>query len=295
MKKSIHLKYLPTNPLDKDFGLTTNSVGMQEIMPGEAYPPKLHPTRYQFNPKNGRILEEYQLLYLIKGQGTFQSSSQSPVKIKEGDAFLLFPGEWHSYMPDIETGWTEMWIGFNGANIEHLYKSGFISKDRPVYHVGSREDMINLYRQSIACADAQESGYQQMLCGLVSNLLCSCIYYDKNMEFRQDRTQDLISNIRNYIRENYQTVTPESAAEHIAVGYSKMRKLFKQYSGITLGKYIAEVKTNKAKDLLSNTDMSISEIAFALGFTNDEYFCTFFKRCTGKKPSDYRFITRHTG
>ena len=49
--------------------------------------------RYLFNTQNGRILNEYQLLYITKGKGMFSSKSSGIWQLKEGYMFLLFPGE----------------------------------------------------------------------------------------------------------------------------------------------------------------------------------------------------------
>lgn len=38
--------------------------------------------------------------------------------MKAGTVISLFPGEWHSYHPDDETGWDEYWVGFKGAYID---------------------------------------------------------------------------------------------------------------------------------------------------------------------------------
>lgn len=64
MKDSIHIKYLMVNERDTEWGTTINSVGFQHIEPGEPYPPRNHPTRYLFDTAKGRILDEYQLLYI---------------------------------------------------------------------------------------------------------------------------------------------------------------------------------------------------------------------------------------
>ncbi len=289
-QESIHIKYLVSNPRDTQWGLTIMSVGMQEIAPDEEYPPYGHPVRYHFAPNKGRVLSEYQLIFLTRGAGRFYSefTDKEGIVVKEGDMFLLFPGVWHSYRPESASGWTEMWIGFNGQIVEQWHKSGLIDPARPVFHVGVKEEIVSLYRQAMRFADAQEAAFQQMLCGIVCNLLSSGIYYDRNAGFRKNRIQDLISGARAYISSNPVEATPESAAAHVNIGYSKMRKLFKQYTGLTLGQYIAEVRANKAKDLLSNTELPIGEIALKLGFSNEEYFSTYFKRITGGSPLAYR-------
>lgn len=108
MNDSLHLKYLTVGPNDRLWGTAVNSVGFQEVGPGEPYPPGNHPSRYLFSEERGRILQEYQLLYITKGQGRFRSASlPHQVSVPQGSLLLLFPGEWHTYRPLEETGWRE--------------------------------------------------------------------------------------------------------------------------------------------------------------------------------------------
>ena len=97
-------KYLLANERDALWGLTVSTIGYEHILPGDPYPNKGHADGYYFDVEKGRILNEYQLLYNPDGEGVFQSASCSPVRIKSGDMFLLFPGEWHSYHPDPKKG-----------------------------------------------------------------------------------------------------------------------------------------------------------------------------------------------
>ena len=122
-------KYLIINNEDYAWGLAINSVGHQSIAENEVYPPQIHPTRYLFNTQTGRTLDEYQLLYITSGKGMFYSESGGRHQVREGDMFLLFPGEWHTYRPEQTTGWNEYWIGFNGRIMEDWVKEGFFSKE----------------------------------------------------------------------------------------------------------------------------------------------------------------------
>lgn len=69
MENSIHLKYLVISPTDLKWGITINSVGFQNIAAHTSYPPNNHPSRYLFSTDNGRVLNEYQLLYITRGGG----------------------------------------------------------------------------------------------------------------------------------------------------------------------------------------------------------------------------------
>ena len=96
-------KYLIANERDGQWGLTISTIGYEEIMPGDSYPTKGHADGYYFDLQKGRILNEYQLLYLTEGEGIFESTNQKPTRIKQGDLFLLFPGEWHTYQLSTST------------------------------------------------------------------------------------------------------------------------------------------------------------------------------------------------
>ena len=131
-----HSKYLLANDRDRLWGLTVSTVGYEEIAPGDPYPTRGHADGYYFNVSRGRILREYQLLYNPEGEGVFQSAHCPPSPIKAGDMFLLFPGEWHTYHPLDSRGWKSYWIGFSGRNVDDRVRAGFLSPEKPVYHVG---------------------------------------------------------------------------------------------------------------------------------------------------------------
>ena len=123
----IDFKYLLVNEKDKAFGLTVNTVGFQPIAPNALYPSTDHPKSYYFNPQKGRVLSEYQFVYISKGKGIFESESTKKRAIAKGQIMILFPGQWHSYQPLKDIGWNEYYIGFEGSIIDSIIKKSFIS------------------------------------------------------------------------------------------------------------------------------------------------------------------------
>lgn len=284
-------KYLTINQSDQIWGLSINSVGKQNIAENEVYPPQIHPTRYLFNTQNGRILNEYQLLYITKGKGTFTSKSAGVHQVSEGCMFLLFPGEWHTYMPDKKTGWNEYWIGFNGKIIDDWANNGFFKKENPIFNIGLNEDVISMYKRAIIIAENQEANYQQALSGIASYLISMALYMSRNIDFSKSDIARQINIAKIAIHENITSITPEKLAELTCMSYSKFRKIFKEYTGFAPSQYIQEVRMNMAKEELTNSSKSIKEIAFELGYENKDYFFTVFRKVTGMTPVNYR---KHT-
>lgn len=291
MANNTRRKYLTINPADQKWGLSVNSVGHQSIAKNEVYPPQNHPTRYLFNISKGRVLNEYQLLYITSGNGTFSSQSGGTHKVQAGCMFLLFPNEWHSYSPDPESGWNEYWIGFNGDLMKNWEQEEFFSKEHPFFNVGLNEDLIGMYKRAIIIAEAQEANYQQALSGIACNLLGMSIYLSRNKTFISNDISTKINQAKMRIHEDISSIKPEDIAKSMHMSYSKFRKIFKEYTGFAPSQYIQEVKITLAKEMLTNTAMSIKEIAFELGYDNSDYFFTVFRKMTGITPLSYR---KHT-
>ena len=287
-------KYLLATERDAEWGLTISTVGREEIAPGEAYPTKGHADGYYFDLQKGRILDEYQLLYQPEGEGVFSSAHLPETKIKAGDIFLLFPGEWHSYHPSGTKGWKSYWIGFKGKNIDDRVKAGFLSPEKPIYHVGYSNEIIALYEEAYKTAQEEAAFAQQTMAGIVNHLIGKMYSLERNIVLSKDAKHvDMINKARLRIRETLEdTLTIQEIAQELGISYSSFRKLFKEYTGMAPAMYQQSLRLQRAKELLSTTDESIKEIAYRLNFESPDYFSAKFKNQTGMKPSDFRNMTR---
>lgn len=287
-------KYLLATERDAEWGLTISTVGREEIAPGEAYPTKGHADGYYFDLQKGRILDEYQLLYQPEGEGVFCSAHLPETKIKAGDIFLLFPGEWHSYHPSGTKGWKSYWIGFKGKNIDDRVKAGFLSPEKPIYHVGYSNEIIALYEEAYKTAQEEVAFAQQTMAGIVNHLIGKMYSLERNIVLSKDTKHvDMINKARLRIRESLEdTLTIQEIAQELGISYSSFRKLFKEHTGFAPALYKQNLKLQRAKELLSTTDESIKEIAYRLNFESPDYFSAKFKIQTGMKPSDFRNMTR---
>jgi AraC-like DNA-binding protein len=295
MNDTTRPRYLVTSEQDIRWGLTIDTAGRQNIGPGEAYPPRNHPTRYLFSARRGRILDEYQLIYLVRGKGKFTSANCRETEVREGQIMMLFPGEWHSYHPARATGWDEYWIGFRGEDIDKRVEHGFFSRSRPIFNVGLHQGIVALYESAIEVANDQPPGFQQMLAGVVNHLLGWAWSYDKRSTLGQTWAAGQIDKARVRIAEDIaagRARSPEQIARELNMSYSWFRRVFKQYTGFSPSQYLQELKIQKSRELLTNTDLSSRQIAYSMGFENPDYFCTVFKRRTGLSPGRYRDLTQ---
>ena len=241
----------------------------------------------------GRGLHEYQLLYVTRGEGVFETTNQRPTRLREGDLFLLFPHEWHTYHPGPQ-GWNCYWIGFSGRNVDDRVRAGFLTPQHPIYHVGFSDTITRLYDEAYHAA-VQEAAYsQQLLAGIVNHLIGLMYSLERNILLSKNSEHvDMINRARFIMRKEVESdLTVQQIAEQLGVSYSSFRKLFKEYTGISPALYQQDLKLQRAKELLSTTDLFVKEIAYMLNFDSPDYFSSKFKLKTGLKPSDFRNIDR---
>ena len=284
-------KYLVASERDLEWGLTVSTVGHEIIEPGEAYPTRGHAYGYYFYVDKGRTLDEYQLLYNPAGEGVFKSASVPEKLIKPGDMFLLLPCEWHTYYTLDDKGWESYWIGFKGKNIDDRVRAGFLSKEKPIYHVGFSHEIQQLYQEAYRTALEEAPYAQQTMAGIVNHLIGLMYSLERNNELnRTSHAQvDIINRAQKLIRESLEkNLTIQDISQGLGLSYSSFRKLFKEITGIAPATYQHDLRLQRAKELLSATNESIKEIAYRLNFESPDYFSS----KTGMKPSEFRAMNR---
>jgi AraC-like DNA-binding protein/ligand-binding sensor protein len=89
-----------------------------------------------------------------------------------------------------------------------------------------------------------------------------------------------------------ETITLGQVVQHVRVSRFYFCKLFKKATGMTLTEYVARVRIERAKALLSDPSRRISEVVFAAGFGSIPHFNSLFKRHVGMAPTEYRAALR---
>lgn len=102
-------------------------------------------------------------------------------------------------------------------------------------------------------------------------------------------TNTMIQNIIGYINQNYMSnISLSDLANTFYLSKEHLSRIFKKETGKNLFSYIMDLKLEKAKHLLIETNRTLDDIAFSLGFSNGNYFSKVFKKNIGTSPSNYR-------
>lgn len=285
------VKYLLPQESDYQWGIITRTVGHQDVPAGSVYPVGDHPEDYLFFTDKGRVLRETQILYITGGGGWFVSTHQPHIQLRAGDVVVLYPGEWHNYAPDPQTGWSEAWIGFTGKFADQLIDMFLPDREHPVHHVGMSDTLCTAFEKACETAEDQLPAHQQQLAGYISFIICTVYAKSRQLPYKNNPDASNIIFAMKFMRQNlHQDLKMENVAEKANMGYSKFRKQFKVYTGFSPAQYFLRLKMERAKDYLISSSLPCKEIAFRLGFDSTSYFNKMFRQYQGQSPGEYRAV-----
>ena len=108
------------------------------------------------------------------------------------------------------------------------------------------------------------------------------------IEQNEEGQDERLTSMLNFIQNNYQNVTLESLAEQFHLSEPYVSKYIKDKSGKTFGEHVAHIRMKRAKTLLKNGNMTVENIAYAVGYQNVEHFNRTFKKSFDMTPIQYR-------
>lgn len=284
-----YFKYLNVTDLEHQWGMYVTTVGYAKVEPNEQYPKGQHPASHQLTWERGRILNDYYIVFIAKGKGTYGSVLADPCEVVAGNCFLLYPGVRHRYKPNPLLGWEEYWVGFNGTHLQHIMEKGVFDREHPIVDLGFNQEMLVLYNRLIEMVQAAAVGYPQQIIGVTLQLLGLVSTVARYHERSDDPIDKLIAKAKFIIQQSFAgSLDMERVAFELPMGYSSFRKAFKRITGTSPNQYQLNLRLDRAKHLLMMTNLNVNEIADQTGFESAFYFSKLFKKKTGMSPRAYR-------
>jgi AraC-like DNA-binding protein len=284
---SSFFRYLTYSDEDEKWQVVCTDAGRNEIGPRTEYPPHKAGHPRSFKPVAvGRTLSEYQVIYITRGSGTFETAGMR-APVAAGSVMLLFPGVKHVYKPAYEVGWTEYWVGFKGPYADKLRSLGFLSPDRPLYEIGLRNDILASFTRILDLVRSQEPLYQIRASSAAIALVADILATDRKAA-QFSHSESLVQKAKFLMEERiYGEINLGAICEVLCVSASHFNEVFKSYTAMTPYQYFIGIKMHKAKELLEGGAQTVKEVAFRLGFRDEHYFSRLFKSKTGVSPSHW--------
>ncbi|ROR30371.1 two-component system response regulator YesN [Mobilisporobacter senegalensis] len=106
---------------------------------------------------------------------------------------------------------------------------------------------------------------------------------------KEENTNGIIKRAQEYILQYYKKdISLDGISRELDISPYYFSKLFKDVTGINFVEYLTNVRIEKAKELLINSEMSMKEICVQVGYNDPNYFSRIFKKSTGKTPTEFK-------
>ena len=243
----------------------------------------------------------FEICYAFAGCGQFVIGGET-LLVKKGDVFVAKPDEPHEIIADqmdplgicfwsytlVPPATAKRQVSMN--DIDTLLRAFMVTSRRLNHDMQPMQATLELLTDEVI---KREAGYSQVIHGLVTKLLLDTARAVTNVHVPSvtlrplsDATVDLM--VR-YLHDNYdRPVSVQDVAAQAHLSERHARRLFLQATGKSMKQYLTTLRLDVAKQHLLSEEVSISDIAYAVGFNDVRHFSTIFRSVVGETPSEFR-------
>jgi AraC family transcriptional regulator, transcriptional activator of pobA len=241
----------------------------------------------------------YHLVYFTAGEGSFTIDFDK-FRLEPFQVYFMIPGQAHSWH---FTGDVHGYIVHFNASLfdgflkdpDYLHRFGFFKgiAAQSVLSVTAdkRTALTAIFEEIIFEAAGQTStGLDMLRIKLVELFLrMAGNTADENLYNRPIKKHTVLQNFQQLVNQQFEKLKlPKEYAELLHITPNHLNAICVELVGKTAGTLIRERIMLEAKRLLTNADMTVSEIAYGLGFQDNSYFNRFFRKETGLTPENFR-------
>ena len=239
--------------------------------------------------------EESIEISLVCGGTALHCADGENIHLQKGDCLVTLPGGLHSFrdcreLDQFTVSCTTDLQKIAGINLNFLYgiRDLFSGSGKTVFfHLNPVEfnDIRQVINRLAMLQEAQQYGELRANFSILLCLLGHAYARTLAMERNSCRLEKVLDYINNHYNE---TIGLEKLARLSALSPSQLIRSFKTVYGSTPIEYRQQLRLNEASRLLCETSLSVTEIAYRIGFSDSNYFTHFFSRKRGVSPRRYR-------
>jgi AraC-like DNA-binding protein len=231
--------------------------------------------------------DDYLLMYCVAGLGEL-STADYQGDVGSGDLIILPPGVPHQYAAKDASPWTIFWCHFRGCEADAFYQHIRFNEGSPM--IRGLND-VALQSGFSSLMSISRTGYSLAAFIHAANQLRQILTLAERLRRRtaRERTGSILAEIRDYMLDNlHRHLTLDDLATVGNLSKYHFNRKYRELTGYAPLQHFIHLKIEQACLLLDSSDMSISNIAFELGYDDPLYFSRVFRKVTGVAPSHYR-------
>ena len=230
-------------------------------------------------------------LFFVVTSGSGKLTYEDKVyELEQGDCVFVDCKKAYSHSTDLDL-WKLDWVHFYSSTMSSIYDKYLERGGKPVFHVSDVSNFTALIHELYDLASSSDYIRDMRINEKLSNLLTLIMKESWNPDNKMttSRKRLELENIKNYLDEHYtEHISLEDLSNQFFINKFYLTKIFKDSYGITINNYLISKRITKAKQYLRFTDMTVDEIAQAIGISDVNYFCRMFKKVEGMSPTTYK-------
>ncbi|WP_105614108.1 AraC family transcriptional regulator [Vallitalea okinawensis] len=238
----------------------------------------------------------FEYSYAIRNNMTITANSKE-FRVKEGQFYMLPKGVYHTHHVAENCTYNAISIRweFSRSEKKDIHKNWFRkinnfekASSRPVSDNGQVHLAIKNLLE-LARNNQTELELKLSFCQLLLSILNFYMNDDSQSNIEEDHLtvdHNVVNMALDFIDTNYQTINVHDVADSVYLSYSHLSRLFNKYIHKTINTCITEAKLKQAQILLMTTNKTITQIAWEVGFKNENYFSKVFRNYYGLLPRD---------
>lgn len=226
----------------------------------------------------------YILHYIVKGRGILLNN-----KFDRHCGYLIVPNELEIIEADKDEPYESYWIMFKGSGAKKILSLCGLKECNGVFPFSSGKDCAEIIKSALFELDTANPLEEAAL--LQSAFYQIIALHLKDRSASASSRQNPAKQIRRFVDNNYyQKIEFATVARRFGYTRNYISTLFKNEYGVSPSDYLINLRVEKAKQLLKDDseDLSISQVAFAVGFNDALYFSRIFSKKVGVSPSMYK-------
>ncbi len=247
-----------------------------------------------------------EVVFILKGQG-IQVIEEQEYQVSAGDVFVLQGNQKHFFklMKGVEIVNLmydeKRYKGLISNDIKQLsgYSALFIleSQYRALHHFKNRLhlDRANMAKLEMILnvmlleQDKKQEGYQLILVNRLQELIILLSRYYSSLDATEAQSLIRIGKVIDFLEQNYaDKIYLDRLSDMAFMSTRNFQRIFKKAVGSTPSNYLMQIRLQRARKLLRETELPIAEIASVTGFGDGNYFIKCFKSENGLTPVKFR-------
>lgn len=262
-----------------------------------------------------RVMDSFELIIGIKGT-LYIEQDDKQYEVNPGDILLLISGHRHAGFKPTNDELSFYWLHFNyNESYKIIDEKDFLAdiallKNNPYFqgientaYIPIFSHMKDVSRINIICRQLLDFSNTKYYTKRIIDYLLTTLIFEishQTVEYfsqhiTNNKTNLVFANMLGWIKINLNNnISLEDVALKFNFNKNYLAKLFKQTMGVTMNDYISKLRMAKAKEMLIQSELSIKEIAYSLGFEDEKYFMRLFKKSELMTAKQYRNTFCHT-